>query len=103
MDNIDELVAASNSPFTNRLQAAIYEYMRQTNSNHGYGGQDAYAEFAIGCAEFIKRHVAVAENRKPRLPPEPSMEDKLRELVEGMTPEQKAALTEEVDKIFGRQ
>lgn len=103
MDSIDELVAAPNSPFTNRLEACIYEFMLQTSSNHGWGDQTAYANFAIGCAAFIKERVAVAENRKPRLPPEPSMEDKLREMVAGMTPEQVAALTNEVDNVFGKR
>lgn len=66
MDDLDELVEASNSPFQNRLEAAIYEYMRLANSNHGHGDQNAYAQFAIGCAAHIQEHVAVAVNRKPR-------------------------------------
>jgi hypothetical protein len=64
-DTLDDLVAASNSPFSNRLEAAIYEYMLQTNSNHGWGDQTAYANFAIGCAAFITRQVYVDVERKP--------------------------------------
>lgn len=63
-DPVTELVESS-SPFTNRLEAAIYEYMRESNSDHGHGCQQAYTDFAIGCASFIEAFVYVDVDKKP--------------------------------------